>query len=156
MRECGSCGVCCIELNINVPELKKPKGIRCPHLSSEMVHRCTIYSTRPKVCQIYSCYWLNGHGSKDGRPNQSGILINDIQIKRDMWLIAKELEKNTIWTTGRNMIVETVRQTKRPVLIKKFKSTAKIADYIVSAEKSDLAGQFIRDLENLEVYELLL
>jgi len=71
-RQCGPCTVCCIELKIDTPELRKKARTPCPHLSTA---GCGIYAARPPVCQQFLCGWrLFDDMSDDWRPDRSGIL----------------------------------------------------------------------------------
>ena len=80
-RECGTCNVCCEEPTINVPELKKPPGILCPHCRAG--EGCLIHQRRPQVCRDFFCGWRCNAGlDEDWRPDRSDILIE--QIGRNM------------------------------------------------------------------------
>jgi hypothetical protein len=71
-RQCGPCTVCCVELKIDTPELRKKARTACPHLSAA---GCGIYATRPPVCQQFLCGWrLFDDMGDDWRPDRSGIL----------------------------------------------------------------------------------
>ena len=71
-RQCGPCTVCCVELKIDRPELRKKARMPCPHLSSA---GCAIYAARPPVCQQFLCGWrLFEEMDDDWRPDLSGIL----------------------------------------------------------------------------------
>lgn len=73
-RECGGCTVCCTELHINAPSLKKLAGVRCPNLRDDCL--CAIYETRPRTCSDFECGWrvmaaLGDHW----RPDRAGIVL---------------------------------------------------------------------------------
>ena len=71
-RQCGPCTVCCTELKIETPELRKKARLPCSHLGAA---GCGIYTTRPPVCQQFLCGWrLFEDMSDDWRPDLSGIL----------------------------------------------------------------------------------
>jgi hypothetical protein len=71
-RQCGPCTVCCVELKIDTPELRKKPRTACAHLSAV---GCGIYTTRPPVCQQFLCGWrLFEEMGDDWRPDRSGIL----------------------------------------------------------------------------------
>jgi hypothetical protein len=71
-RQCGPCTVCCVELKINTPELRKKARVPCTHLSSA---GCGIYAARPPVCQQFLCGWrLFKEMDDDWRPDLSGTL----------------------------------------------------------------------------------
>lgn len=73
-RECGGCTVCCTELHIDAPELKKLAGVRCPNLQDDC--KCAIYATRPGTCSDFECGWrvMEALGD-DWRPDRSGIVL---------------------------------------------------------------------------------
>ena len=58
-RQCGPCTVCCTELKIFAPELKKEARVPCPHLGAK---GCGIYDTRPQICRSYSTDNCDYHG----------------------------------------------------------------------------------------------
>jgi len=71
-RQCGPCTVCCVELKIDTPELRKKARTACQHLSAA---GCGIYAAHPPVCQQFLCGWrLFEEMSDDWRPDRSGIL----------------------------------------------------------------------------------
>jgi hypothetical protein len=73
-RECGTCTVCCKQLTIDVPELKKLPGVLCDHC--EEGKGCRIYPMRPPVCVNWYCGWrFLPRLDDDWRPDRSGILI---------------------------------------------------------------------------------
>jgi hypothetical protein len=71
-RQCGPCTVCCVELKIEVPELRKKARLPCQHLAAS---GCGIYAGRPPVCREFLCGWrLFEEMGDDWRPDLSGIL----------------------------------------------------------------------------------
>ena len=73
---CGKCTVCCTTLM--VPELNKPAGVRCEHLTSQ---GCGIYDQRPDSCRVFDCGWKR-FSSRQGvnitpklRPDRAGFMI---------------------------------------------------------------------------------
>jgi len=71
-RQCGPCTACCVELQIETPQLRKKARIPCPHLSPV---GCGMYAARPPVCQQFLCGWrLFAEMGDDWRPDRSGIL----------------------------------------------------------------------------------
>lgn len=73
-RECGGCTVCCVEMGVDQPELRKPAGQVCPHCA--LGQGCTIYPTRPPACRTCFCAWrqLDWIGEAM-RPDRSDVLI---------------------------------------------------------------------------------
>src|ERR1700754_2456347 len=73
-RECGECTVCCTELHINTPGLKKLARVRCQNLRDDGC--CSIYATRYQVCRDFHCGWRAMAGLSDSwRPDRSGIVL---------------------------------------------------------------------------------
>lgn len=71
-RRCGPCTACCVELKIDVPELRKKARVPCPHLAGT---GCGIYQARPPVCREFLCGWrLFEDMGEDWRPDLSGVL----------------------------------------------------------------------------------
>lgn len=71
-RTCGDCGTCCTVYEIDDPELKKPAGVRCDHLTDD--NRCGIYERRPLVCREFECMWIKGLGPQRSRPDRIGAV----------------------------------------------------------------------------------
>ena len=73
-RECGGCTICCTELHIDAPELKKLAGVRCPNLQDDC--KCAIYAARPDTCRGFECGWrVMAALGDDWRPDKSGIVL---------------------------------------------------------------------------------
>ncbi len=72
-KSCGECNLCCIELPIETPELRKKAQTPCTHLTGK---GCGIYTTRFPICRQFLCGWmLFPELEADWRPDRSGILI---------------------------------------------------------------------------------
>ena len=72
-RACGPCQVCCVELKIATPELRKKARVSCQHLTQS---GCGIYASRPPVCQQFLCGWrLFEELGDDWRPDLSGVMM---------------------------------------------------------------------------------
>lgn len=72
-KSCGECNLCCIELPIETPELRKKAQIPCSHLTAK---GCGIYETRFPICRQFLCGWrLFPELDADWRPDRSGVLI---------------------------------------------------------------------------------
>jgi hypothetical protein len=63
VNNCGTCTACCRIFEI--PELQKPAGKWCDHC--EVGRGCSIYDTRPEVCQTFECLWLLSQKREDPR-----------------------------------------------------------------------------------------
>jgi hypothetical protein len=74
-RECGSCSVCCVVLNVDTVEFQKLPGVPCAHLREG--GGCSIHATRFPVCRSYHCGWRYlGFLGDDWRPDKSGVLVD--------------------------------------------------------------------------------
>ncbi len=72
-KSCGECNLCCIELPIETPELRKKAQTPCSHLTSK---GCGIYTTRFPICRQFLCGWmLFPELDADWRPDRSGVMI---------------------------------------------------------------------------------
>src|SRR5215469_472476 len=75
-RQCGPCTACCVELKIDVPELRKKAHTPCPHLVGTGAGTgCGIYEGRPPICRQFLCGWrLFEEMGDTWRPDLSGVL----------------------------------------------------------------------------------
>jgi hypothetical protein len=72
-KSCGECNLCCIELPIETPELRKKAQTPCSHLTTK---GCGIYEARFPICRQFLCGWrLFPELDADWRPDRSGVLI---------------------------------------------------------------------------------
>jgi hypothetical protein len=72
-KSCGECNLCCIELPIETPELRKKAQTPCSHLTTK---GCGIYETRFPICRQFLCGWrLFPELDADWRPDRSGVMI---------------------------------------------------------------------------------
>jgi len=77
-RVCGECKICCITLPIDQPTLKKDQDVPCKNLSG---NGCSIYKSRPIVCQKWYCGWRYlPHLDDLMRPDRSNILISNFLV----------------------------------------------------------------------------
>ena len=82
----ASCGRCCIDLAIRVPEIKKPAGVPCPKLEDDGFggHQCSIYDQqRPNLCEGYLCGWRVGELGDNDRPDKSGVLVTPVEPQEE-------------------------------------------------------------------------
>ena len=90
-RECGECVACCVYLNINKSDFKKPGLTHCPYLNltNPIEKNVLQYSTdkpcpgslfgkekRYDICREYECAWKMGYGAEEDRPDKSMILAD--------------------------------------------------------------------------------
>lgn len=73
---CGSCTLCCSVMKVAMVPTK-PARTACAHCTSE---GCEIYSTRPKPCRAFQCFWLFSQGQpyalpEEARPDRCGVVI---------------------------------------------------------------------------------
>ena len=74
MRDCGSCAMCCKVMPIDQPDISKPGNEWCKHWSKKT--KCSIYSTRPKVCAGFYCAWITEKVLPDElRPDKCGAIL---------------------------------------------------------------------------------
>ena len=73
-RECGECTSCCVNLQIEDKDFKKPADQACTHMVEK--GGCKIYLNRPSVCQDWYCAWrFMEQLSEEWRPDRSGVLL---------------------------------------------------------------------------------
>lgn len=72
-RTCGACQVCCVELEIDDPQLRKPDETPCRHLAAG--GGCGIYGARPRTCAAWFCGWRLLNVGEALRPDRSGVLM---------------------------------------------------------------------------------
>lgn len=71
-RECKNCSACCDALAVS--ELQKDVFTPCVHQCKS--GGCSIYPTRPATCKAWTCGYLQGIGSDDERPDQTGVVLD--------------------------------------------------------------------------------
>lgn len=73
-RGCGDCTVCCTVLTVDAPDLVKPAGTPCVHLTPR---GCGIHAVRPGICRTWFCAWRRVAALPDeARPDLSGLLVS--------------------------------------------------------------------------------
>lgn len=73
-RQCGECTACCVVLQIDDKQFKKPADQACDNLMEQ--GGCKIYACRPSVCQDWYCAWrFMAQLDESWRPDRSGILL---------------------------------------------------------------------------------
>src|SRR5262249_45713798 len=77
-RHCGACTACCTWMNVDVEDLRKPKGVRCPHCQDGV--GCSAYPAWPDVCGDWYCGWrMMPDLDDDLRPDRSGVIVVLVQ-----------------------------------------------------------------------------
>lgn len=74
-RSCGSCSACCGAATLKARGAKEFDQV-CPSRRVGKKNCCTVYSTRPEDCQMYSCFWLNGFLQTSERPDKLGVILD--------------------------------------------------------------------------------
>jgi hypothetical protein len=73
-RECGECTACCVVLQIDDDNFRKPADQVCTNLMDK--GGCKIYTKRPSVCQEWHCAWrFMAQLDESWRPDLSGIML---------------------------------------------------------------------------------
>lgn len=73
-RVCGACTVCCRELTIDDPALRKPAAVACAHCVPG--RGCAVHASRPATCRDWHCGWrLLPWLAEALRPDLSGLLV---------------------------------------------------------------------------------
>jgi hypothetical protein len=72
-RECGACSVCCVEMEIDDPELSKPDYAPCAHLIAG--GGCAIQDRKPRTCRNWFCGWRFLHLPDAMRPDRCGVML---------------------------------------------------------------------------------
>jgi len=73
-RVCGACTVCCRELTIDDPGLRKPAAVPCAHCVPGQ--GCAVHASRPATCRDWHCGWRLLPWLADAlRPDRSGLLV---------------------------------------------------------------------------------
>jgi hypothetical protein len=72
-RTCGTCQVCCVDLEIDDPQLHKPDETPCLHLVAG--GGCGVYATRPRTCAAWYCGWRLLNVDETLRPDRCGVLM---------------------------------------------------------------------------------
>lgn len=73
-RDCGDCTACCAVLDVDTPELRKPAGVPCVHLTPG---GCGIHAVRPRICRSWFCAWRRVAAMpEEARPDRSGLLAS--------------------------------------------------------------------------------
>lgn len=96
LRRCRPCTACCTL--IEAPEISKMAGQRCPYENDG----CGAHSSRPKVCQAFTCAWRGGTGQPNDRPDLVGAMVTFLH-NDDFGVIAKVYETRTGAITSKSV-----------------------------------------------------
>lgn len=73
-RGCDGCTACCTVLEVDTPDLRKPAGLPCRHLTAT---GCGIHAVRPAICRTWFCGWRRVAAMpQEARPDRSGLLVS--------------------------------------------------------------------------------
>lgn len=114
-NSCGECNLCCKLPEIS--EMQKPSLKTCQYLINE---KCSVYNTRPKVCQNFYCGYRNIKklNNEKYRPDKCGLYIfaSNSHIKDNISgkKVAKFITIN-IWETYYNAFMENEKILKEVV-----------------------------------------
>lgn len=82
-RTCGSCGLCCKVLRIDV--LEKEAHSWCEHYAPAT--GCGIYNKRPQVCRGYQCRWLYDPSlGEEWKPERCGFVVAPGKSGVGLWI----------------------------------------------------------------------
>lgn len=96
-RVCGECSECCISLKINDLEIKKNADTKCQNLLPN--GGCSIYKSRPVVCQSWYCGWRRFQELDDSmRPDKSGLMIKSDDFNELVLQLAKGKSDRVLWS----------------------------------------------------------
>ena len=75
-RTCGECRACCVAFGVHDGGVNKEPGKPCHHLRpAPTTTACEIYEERPASCRAFRCFWLQGMGHDDDRPDRTGVVV---------------------------------------------------------------------------------
>jgi hypothetical protein len=114
-RACDDCTACCTTMA--VPELAKPSGTPCPHLTAS---GCGIYAERPVSCRHFRCAWL----ARDSallttalRPDRSGLVVWQERTRHGVTVVAQETRAGAS-RTGRAPVLLRELAVARPLVVR--------------------------------------
>ena len=73
-RVCGECTVCCVELEIDDPQLSKPDYVPCQHMSQG--GGCSIHAHQPQAWRNWFCCWRFLNPSDAMRPDRCSVMLS--------------------------------------------------------------------------------
>jgi len=88
-ESCGTCSLCCKVMRVPQLDPPKPSDEWCPHcVPGRLPGGCTIYETRPPICQGFRCLWLMSHTDLDKtpmpmaiRPDSSHVVFGALRVR---------------------------------------------------------------------------
>ncbi|MEL6665119.1 MAG: YkgJ family cysteine cluster protein [Pseudomonadota bacterium] len=94
-RSCDGCTMCCKVLEIDAPELQKPKQLWCTNCS--IGTGCQIYEERPDPCRSFYCQYRKDPGlSEEWAPKKSKIII-DYEAENERLAIHVDDGRKSAW-----------------------------------------------------------
>jgi hypothetical protein len=118
-RECGRCTACC-EI-AGVAELGKPYYQKCNDCVPKQ--GCGIYTERPPGCRLFECGWLQGHLSRNMRPDTCGVMVSASDGDPEQQLELYEAWPDAFQTKlGKQCVDEVLRLARKPVMLYRYQS----------------------------------
>lgn len=86
-NECGECTECCIHMPCAEPDLTKPAGVACEHLTKS---GCSMWQKAgfPKLCQNFFCAWRTDKymaRREEWRPDRVGVIVTFNGDVMNLW-----------------------------------------------------------------------
>ncbi|MEN8252786.1 MAG: hypothetical protein ABFQ62_00195 [Patescibacteria group bacterium] len=161
-RQCGECGVCCVVAEVKEGEFNKPACVACQYLTKSGKKRCSIFGSkkRPKICSTFECAWKRGFGTVESRPDKSGVMLTISDFNGGKWIFVLDVRKDAHKITGKSIIMEMINKFNLPAIIVDYDNLKKgKGDYVVLNQKiksrsSQIMGDFMGNLGNMEIYKL--
>jgi hypothetical protein len=89
-RACGPCSACCTALGVDDLVPPKPHGETCRFV--QPAGGCACYADRPPTCRSYRCFWREGIGAAEHRPDLVGLILEPwAPPDGDVGIVAREV-----------------------------------------------------------------
>lgn len=164
-RNCGECGLCCVNLKIEEGDFSKSGGTPCKYLN-KCGYGCSVFGStkKPKVCDKFKCGWLSGMGEEKDRPDKSGVFLHIDTFNGGTWIFVMETKKNAHLTTGKNIILDIANKFDIPIIVSDYDSELgeDYGDYVIlkkdlEVRANQIKGDFICELgKDVKVYKLII
>lgn len=168
-RSCGTCTACCLvaEVKNNDATFNKPAWSKCQYACPSVSGSCSIFNEakRPEVCSSFKCSWLRGYGAEEDRPDSSGMMVSVNEANGGRWIFAVETVEDSLFTTGKNIVMAVSEQVDVPVIVSKYnsrpphdKGDLTVIKAVLLPRTEHMRGELIGFLdanETFGVYELI-